>query len=207
MNKPIILIGNGGHSAVLTEILLQQNRTIIGFTATELQENRLGLSYLGTDDIISTFHTTDIELVLGIGSVNVSSLRATIFNHFKQKGYTYASVIHEKAIVSPYAHLGEGVQLMAGSIIQSFTTIADNTIVNTSSSVDHDCYIGSHCHIAPGSTLSGSITVGSGTHIGAGVVIIQNVTIGSQVLIGAGSLVLKSVNDYGKVYGVPAKEV
>lgn len=207
MSKPVILIGNGGHAAVLTEILLQHKRTIIGFTAPENQENRYGIPYLGPDYVIDSYNPIDIDLVLCIGSINVSPIRQLIFNNYKEKEYTFTSVIHQSAVISTYASLGEGVQIMAGSVIEAFASIADNTIVNTSSSINHDCRIGKHCHISPGTTLSGNVTIGDLTHIGTGATVIQNVQIGSQVLIGAGSLVLRSIKDKSKAFGVPAKEV
>lgn len=206
-NKPIILIGNGGHAAVLVDILLQQKRTIIGFTAPEKQENRFGIPYLGQDEVIDSYNEVEIELVLGLGSINIPYVRARIFNQFKEKGYKFANVLHPSSIISPYTILGEGIQLMAGTVTEAFVEIADNTIINTSSSINHDCRIGKHCHIAPGSTLSGNVTVGDFTHIGAGSTVIQNVRIGTQVLIGAGSLVLKPIQDNSKAFGVPAKEV
>lgn len=206
-NKPVILIGNGGHAAVLTDILLQKNHPIIGFTAPEYQENRFGLPYIGTDEIIGTYSCTDIELVLCLGSVSMSTTRKRIFNRLKEKGYRFASVIHQSAVISTYATLGEGVQIMANSVIEAFAKIADNTIINTSSSINHDCRIGKHCHIAPGTILSGSVNVGDVTHIGTGSAVIQDVQIGSHVLIGAGSLVLQSIKDNSKAFGVPAKEV
>ncbi|MFJ8257659.1 acetyltransferase [Peribacillus asahii] len=207
MNKSVILVGNGGHAAVLTDILLQQNRSIIGFTAPENQENRFGIPYLGTDEVIDSYNHTEIELVLGLGTTHVSHMRAKIFNKFKEKGYMFSSVIHRSAVISPYSNLGEGVQIMAGNVTEAFVEIADNTIINTSSSINHDCRIGKHCHIAPGTTLSGNVTVGDFTHIGTGSTVIQNVQIGSQVLIGAGSLVLRSFGNNSKAFGVPAKEV
>ncbi|WP_102273800.1 acetyltransferase [Cytobacillus massiliigabonensis] len=206
-NKPVILIGNGGHATVLTDILLQQNCSIIGFTAPSIQENRFGIPYLGTDDVIDSYNSDDIELVLGLGSIAVSKVREKIFLQFKEKGYTFSQVIHQSAVISPYCMLGEGVQVMAGTVTEAFVEIADNTIINTSSSINHDCRIGKHCHIAPGTTLSGNVTVGDLTHIGTGSTVIQNVQIGSQVLIGAGSLVLRTIGDNSKAFGVPAKEV
>lgn len=207
MNKPVILIGNGGHASVLTDILLQENRSIIGFTAPEKQKNRFGFPYLGDDQIIDSYNSDDIELVLGLGSINVTHVRADIFNEFKQKGYRFASIIHRSAVVSPFSILGEGVQLLGGTVTEAFSEIADNTIVNTSTSINHDCRIGKHCHISPGSTLSGGVIVGEKTHIGTGATVIQYVEIGSQVLIGAGSLILHSIKDNSKAFGVPAKEV
>jgi sugar O-acyltransferase (sialic acid O-acetyltransferase NeuD family) len=207
MNKSIIIIGNGGHAAVLTEILLQQNRSILGFTALNEQKNRFGLTYLGPDDVIHNFRPTDVELVLGIGTITISDKRKEIFQSFKQFGYTFSSVIHNSAVTSPYSKLGEGLQIMANVVIQPFAEIADNTIINTSTTIDHDCRIGKHCHIAPGTTLSGNVIVGESTHVGTGTTIIQGVEIGSYVLIGAGALVLKSLKDNCKAFGVPAKEV
>ncbi|MGG3563599.1 acetyltransferase [Neobacillus rhizosphaerae] len=206
-NKPIIMIGNGGHASVLTEILLQQKRNIKGFTAPKDQENRFNLPYLGEDKVIYKYNPDEIELVLGIGSINVSRKREEIFNQYKQQGFFFASVIHNSAIISPTVKTGEGLQIMANVVIQPFVEIDDNTIINTSTSIDHESRIGKHCHLAPGSTLSGNVSIGNSTHVGTGSIFIQNVKIGNNVLIGAGSLVITSINDNCKAYGVPAKEV
>ncbi|MGX8236981.1 acetyltransferase [Exiguobacterium undae] len=207
MDKPIILIGNGGHAKVLTEILLKQNRRIIGFTAPNLQANNFNIPYLGTDSKIESFSSENIELVLALGSVNVTNIRSYIFKKYKKKGYSFASVIHNSAIISSFSEMGEGVQIMAGSIIEAFSKISENTIVNTLSIINHDSIIGKHCHIAPGSNISGNVNIGDYSYIGSGATIIHNINIGENVLIGAGSVVLKSIKSNGKAYGVPAKEV
>jgi sugar O-acyltransferase (sialic acid O-acetyltransferase NeuD family) len=205
--KPIIIIGNGGHAKVLTEILKEQNYYILGFTSPKEEPNLFGLPYLGDDHFIFSFSTTEVDLVNAIGSTESMAPRMKIYDNFSEKGYRFINIIHSSVIVSPSCKLGEGVQLMAGSVIQPFAKIDDNTIINTSVTIDHDCEIGKHCHIAPGTTLSGTVLVGDSTHIGTGTVIIQNVKIGSNVLIGAGSLVLKDIQSNRKVFGVPAKEV
>lgn len=205
--KPVIIIGNGGHAKVLTEILLLNKQTIIGFTTPQQEKNLFQLPYLGDDDCIFNYAPSDVLLVNGLGSITNTNIRKQLYNQFSSVGYTFPQVIHPRAIVSSYASLGEGVQVMAGAIIQPFTKIADNTIVNTKTSIDHDCIIGSHCHIAPGSVLSGEVEIGDSTHIGTGSTIIQGIKIGEYVLVGAGSLVLKNVPNHTTVYGIPAKEV
>lgn len=206
-SKPVVIVGNGGHARVLIEILLMQQRQILGYAAPTEEPNPYNIVYLGTDEAILQHEPEGIELVNAIGSVSTMTLRAHIFTFFKSKGYRFCTIIHPSAVVSNTAMLGEGVQIMAGAIIQPFVRIGDNTIINTSASVDHDCCIGDHCHIAPGCVLSGCVTIGERTHIGTGTNIIQNTKIGSHVTIGAGSLVLKHIGDYKKVYGIPAKEV
>jgi sugar O-acyltransferase (sialic acid O-acetyltransferase NeuD family) len=206
-SKPVIIIGNGGHARVLVDILLMQKREIIGYTAPNEENNPYGITYLGGDEEILKYHPQEIELVNALGSVSDTKFRTNIFNTFKSKGYRFSTIIHPSAIISDTVILGEGVQVMAGAVIQPFVKIDDNTIVNTASSIDHDCHVGKHCHIAPGCVISGGVIVGEGTHIGTGTKIIQNVIIGENTLIGAGSLVLKNVGANKKVYGSPAKEV
>lgn len=206
-NKPLIIIGNGGHASVLTEILLTQGAEIIGFTAPQHEVNQFKLKYLGRDEFIENFESTNIELVLGIGMLMPSSFREKIHCYFKEKGYMFKSVIHPSAILAPSVILGEGIQVMAGAILQTNVYIADNTIINTGVLIDHDCRIGAHVHIAPGTKISGAVQIGKSTHIGTGTTIIQGIKIGENCLIGAGSVVLKNINNNLKAFGVPAKEV
>lgn len=207
MNKPLIILGNGGHASVLTEILLEQEYKILGFTTPTCEHNHFGLNHLGTDEVIYKYNSSEVDLVLGLGMLKPTSVREKIFLHFKEKGYSFNSVIHPSAVISPSAQLAEGVQIMAGAIIQTCTTIADNTIVNTGAIIDHDGQIGAHVHIAPGTKISGAVQVGDSTHIGTGTTIIQGIHIGEKCLIGAGAVVVKNIPNNVRVFGVPAKEV
>lgn len=205
--KPVIIIGNGGHAKVLTNILQLQRRKIIGFTAPTKETNEYGIPYLGNDNVILQYSYQDIELINAIGSTSNTEHRKKVFDNFKSKHFIFTNVIHPQAVVADTVELGEGIQIMAGVVIQPFVKIADNTIINTSSSIDHDCHIGNHCHIVPGVNISGFVTIGDSTHVGTGATIIQNINIGSNVLIGAGSVVLTDIRNGRTAYGIPAKEV
>ena len=45
----------------------------------------------------------------------------------------------QRQLVSPSDANGTRVQIMAGAILQTNVSIADNTIINTGSIIDHDC--------------------------------------------------------------------
>ena len=207
MSKPIVMIGNGGHASVLTEILLAQGEKIIGFTAPQKEKNLLSIPYLGTDEMISNYSPENLELVIGLGMIRPSSVRQRIFHCFANKGFQFKTVIHPSAIIAPSVTVGQGVQIMAGVIIQTNSIIADNSIINTGALIDHDCKIDQHVHIAPGTTLSGNVHIQEGTHIGTGVTVIQGIEIGANCLIGAGAVVVKNITSGMKAIGVPAKEV
>lgn len=205
MNKPIIIIGNGGHASVLTEILLLQQRIILGYTAPREEVNSYRVEYLGTDKIIREYSPEEVELVLGLGSVRDSTIRYSIFEKMKRQSFTFAYCIHPKAIISNTAILAEGTQIMAGAIIQPHVQIGENTIINTGAIIEHNCLIGAHVHIAPGTTLSGDVHIGDYTHVGTGAKIIQGISIGARSLIGAGAVVINHIDANQKVTGIPAK--
>lgn len=207
MNKPIIIIGNGGHALVLAEILLLNHREILGYTAPSKKSNSFGLHYLGTDDVILTYDAKQVELVLGVGSIQPNNVRMGIFQQFKELGYCFANCIHPTAILSSTATIQEGVQIMAGVIVQPFVKIHPNVIVNTGVQIDHECEIFEHVHLAPGTILSGNVKIYPNVHIGTGAKIIQSISIGENSMVAAGAVVVKNVPMNRKVMGIPAKEV
>lgn len=207
MNKQIIIIGDGGHASVLAEVLIAQQRKIMGYTAPHESKSFFNLPYLGTDDVIFEYSSDMVELVLGLGMINITPVRKSIFEQFSSKGYLFANVIHSTAIISPSVKMGQGVQIMAGAIIQTNGRIGSNTIINTGSIIDHDVQIRNHVHVAPRSTLSGGVVIGEGCLIGVGSSIIQGIIIGNETLVGAGSVVIKNIGNRRIAYGVPAKEV
>lgn len=118
------------------------------------------LPVIGDDSAISAYSCDAVELVNGLGSVGDTSLRTDIFSKFKKQGYSFRSIIHPSAVVSPDCALGEGVQIMAGTVVGTGSKIAANSIINTGTIVDHECDIGRDVHIAPGCTLSGGVHIG-----------------------------------------------
>jgi UDP-perosamine 4-acetyltransferase len=208
MSLPVIVIGGGGHAKVLINTLLDLSVIILGFTdcdAANIDLTILGIRALGNDDVILKYPSNSIQLVNGLGSVNSTQKRKKIFEFFKKQDYNFASVVHPASIISRDVVLSEGAQVLAGTIIQPGCRIGRNTIINTKVSVDHDCLIGDHVHLAPGTTLSGMVSVGSDAHIGTGTTVIQGINIGQNSLIGAGALLLKDVPAGTTAIGVPAK--
>jgi UDP-perosamine 4-acetyltransferase len=187
-DRPIIVLGAGGHARVLIDALQLINAEIIGITAPE-HCNPNDPPYLGDDNAILTYAYSDILLVNGMGSLPGNNRRQEIFKQFHKLGYHFCSVIHPSATIASNVKIAEGVQIMAGAIIQPGVDIGQNSIINTGATIDHDCKIGEDVHIAPGSTLCGDITVGNRVHIGCGTTIIQNISIASDMQLAAGSLI------------------
>ncbi|TMS92573.1 pilus assembly protein [Pseudoalteromonas sp. S201] len=207
-NKPFLIIGGGGHAAALAEILIKQKKRIIGVVSPELTAGNILFEnielFLNDEDILK-FRPEDILLVNGIGSMPYKSLREDVYNRFKKLGYEFATVIADSALVSDYSTLKCGVQVMNNCVVNIGSKVGENTIINTSTSIDHDCIIGAHCHLAPGTTLSGQVVIENNVHVATGVNVINNITIGHNTIIGVGANIIKAIPANSIVYG--AREI
>jgi UDP-perosamine 4-acetyltransferase len=183
---------------------------VIGITDKEpekMDKTISGIGVMGNDEVILNYPASTVQLVNGIGSTGSTANRRSLFEDFKKRGYAFATVIHPSAVISNDVKTAEGGQIMAGAVIQTGSSIGKNTIVNTRVSIDHDCSIGDHVHLAPGAILSGEVQVGDMAHIGTGAVVIQGVKVGAGSVVGAGAVVIENVPDNTTVVGIPAKPV
>jgi sugar O-acyltransferase (sialic acid O-acetyltransferase NeuD family) len=205
LELPVIVIGGGGHAKVLLSALLLRQRTAIGFVDLNPElPPLLGARHLGNDSAVLDHPPDSVQLVNGVGSISCTKNHRNVFDRFVQKQYSFATVIHPSAVVAPEVQIEDGVEVMAGAVVQAGCRLGANVIVNTGARIDHDCIIDSHAHVAPGVTICGGVHVGSGAHIGAGATVIQGIRIGAGSVVGAGAIVIRDVPQGAKVVGVPA---
>ena len=192
---PVVVLGAGGHARVLLDELKGMGREVMGITDPSIEPGAtmLGVNVLGDDTYIDELPPQSFELVNGIGALPKSSLRWDIARKMKDKGYQFSTVVSLLSAVAGSVKLSEGVQVMAGAVIQTSVTIGKNSVANTGCTIDHDCVIGENVWISPGVTICGNVVIGDCAYVGAGSVLIQDITIGAHAIINAGSVVKKSL--------------
>lgn len=204
MTKAILIIGAGGHAAVLADVLQQLGQTITAIVAPQRPEPRAvfaGITWLNSDQDILRLAPEQVLLVNGIGSLPGHNRRAIVQQDMIDAGYTFATVIAPTAIVSPYASIAEGVQIMPGAIVNVGAMVGPGSIINSGAIVEHDCQIGALNHLAPGAVLCGAVRTGPGVHVGTGAVVIQNVSIGANTVIAANATVRQDLPADSTLYG------
>lgn len=204
--EKIVLVGGGGHARILVDLIVSAGvYEITGIIDTDLQKGAMAHGYevLGNDSVLEeVFRNGTVNACIAVGSVRDNKVRKRLYGNIINAGYRCPPLVHPKAILGGDVLMGNGVQVMAGVILQTGVKIGNNTIINTGSIVDHDCVIGDHVHVGPGAVMSGGCRIGSGAFIGVGSTIIQGLRIGEDALVTAGSVVVKDVEDGQIVRGI-----
>ncbi|WP_374512686.1 NeuD/PglB/VioB family sugar acetyltransferase [Brevundimonas sp.] len=207
-DRPVIVVGGGGHGEVVAEALQASGRRVLGFVDPTMQVGTevVGLPVLGDDAWLSPHGDYDLANGLGgTGAAASQGRRRAVQMRLEAAGFRFVGVRHPSAIISPRADVEPGAQLMARCVVQTGTRIGTGAIVNTGAIVEHGCRIGAFSHCATGAILCGDVTVGEDAHIGAGAVIRQGVTLEAAVVVGAGAVVLGAGTGPGPLIGVPAR--
>ncbi len=210
MRQRAIIVGAGGHAAVLADAILASGNTVVGFTDSDvsLHGSRIcDCPVLGADDALTAYRPDEVLLVNGLGPMGGASNRRRYEVQVKLEtlGWEFLGVRHPSAVASSFAMVGSGAQLLAGCVVQVGASIGASAVVNTAAVIEHGVSIGAWAHVAPGAVVCGEAVVGANTLIGAGAVVRQGVIIGADCIVGAGAVVVRDFPDGSRCFGNPAK--
>ena len=194
----VLLYGAGGHAKVVIECLMANSITPALFFDDNMKKKeweKIEVKRYNSDIMQNT------SMIISIGNNN-SRMKIA-----EQVKHAYINSIHPSAQLSKNSEIGTGCQVIHSAIIQAGTSIGNHVILNTASTIDHDCHVSNFAHIGPGSTICGGVNIGEGTFVGAGSVVLPNVKIGNWVNIGAGSVVNTNVPDNAIVAGNPLRVI
>ncbi len=199
--KKLMIIGASGHGKVAADIAAKMGYKQIVFLDdnTEIKEC-LNYPVAGTIKDAKDYMGYDFFIAIGDGEV-----RKTIQEEIIRKGCKIVSLIHPEAVIGSCVEIGAGSMVSAGAVINCKTIVGSGCIVNTSSSIDHDCTIGDYSHVSVGAHLAGGVSVGCGSWIGAGAIVNNQVFICESCIVGAGAVVIHNIEIPGTYIGIPAR--
>jgi UDP-N-acetylbacillosamine N-acetyltransferase len=203
MNSHVYLLGAGGHTRSLINLVEQNKLVISGIYDDNYKESEdekiRGYSVIGRFNDLPK----QGRIILSIGN---NFQRQALFQSYYDRLYK-ENLIHPFSIIEPKSILGCSNQVFARAYINSVVKIGDNNIINTGAIVEHEVTIGSHNHISVGAIVCGRVKIGSGCFIGAGAVIIDKLSICDNVTIGANSVVIHNISERGTYIGNPTRKI
>jgi acetyltransferase EpsM len=212
--RPIVIVGGGEHARVVIEAVRSRPDawTVVGIAdpgpATRTRE-LLAVEHLGDDgDLADRIERMDADrrpwCVLGfVGSDGVAG-RSEAVRRFGP-AVRWATIVHDRAWVSPSASLGAGSVVLAGAVVNAGAVIGQHAIVNTRAVVEHDVVLGDHVHVGPGAVIGGAARIGAGALIALGALVRDHVEVGPGATVGMGAVVVADVPPGVVVAGSPAR--
>lgn len=142
-----IIIGAGGHSRVVYDILRQDHDVdVVAFVDNSprgSEETIMGVPVTGNHDVVPKL--VEKEGVGGfIVAVGDNEIRRRHFRKFKEMGLEPVSAIHPSSHISDTVDIGSGSVVAAGTALSTNAEVGANAIVNTGSIVEHESTIGDH---------------------------------------------------------------
>lgn len=205
MMKDVVIFGTGGHAKVVYDILLRQGqyRPVAFFSLEKNVDSFLGLPHYHQDEF------QKISYDSGVVAIGDNWIRSKVVEFIlkEKSNFLFINAIHPSAQLGEGLRLGLGNVIMANAVVNPFSVLGSHIIVNTTSSVDHDCILEDFSSIAPGAVLGGNVQVGKFSAVSLGANVIHNKKIGQSSVIGAGSLVLSDIEDSVIAYGRPCKVI
>ena len=207
----ILLIGASEHAKVVMDAIEKEGKyKIYGLIDSykPAGEDVFGYKILGTEDMLANLFQSG-EVMGGIITIGDNWTRYLVAEKIRslQPDFKFINVIHPSASIARGVTIGAGTVLMAGVVVNCDSRIGEFCILNTKSSLDHDCVMEDFSSLAPGVTTGGKVLIGAFSAISLGANILHGMKIGEHVVLGAGAVVLKDIPNHSVAYGVPAKVI
>lgn len=204
MNKPLILVGGGGHCKAVIDVAECAGYTILGILdrPEEVGKFVLGYEVIGTDEDMSKY-ADRAAFVVTVGQIKSPDLRIKLHKMLADAGCQLATIISPMAHVSKYATIGKGTVVMHQAVVNADAKIGKGCIINTFANIEHDVQVGDYCHISTGAMVNGECKVGDRCFVGSQSVLANCITICGDIVVGAGSFVRKSITEKGVYMGNP----
>lgn len=206
-HKSMVVFGTGGHAQVIADCILMQHGKyeFIGFVDPFSGQDMV-MGYPVFKDIRTINIGTQIYGIVGVGANYLREKIALEVNDHNLPHFTWDSVVHPSAIISPRANVGNGCFINAGVIINNNASIGDHVSLNTATVVEHDCTIAAFASTGPRVAMGGACQIGERCYIGLGANISHGRNITDDCVLGAGSLLVSDCHTPCEIfYGAPAK--
>jgi acetyltransferase EpsM len=204
----LAVIGEGGHSKVIKDIIRANKNYKIKAVFDDKFEKLILLNDVYMGPVVSALslfkRMGHLKFVVAVGN---NETRKSIVSRLGIADEHFISLIHETAVISPSAFIGQGTVIMANTVINADVRVGNHAIINTGAVIEHDNTIEDFVHVAPKAALTGSVTVKEGALIGAGATVIPGKRIGCWATIGAGATVISDIPAHSTAVGTPARMI
>ena len=169
--RTLLILGAGGHGKSVAEAALLSNEWASIVFADDSWPEQTEIA--GFPIIAKIDGICDIKagISAAIPAVGNNQLRNDWFVMLKDLNIPITTIVHPTATVSQSATIGDGVTIMAGSVVGVDVKVGDGVIINLLCAIDHDAEIGDFSHLRIGVLVAGGGNIKPLTFLPAGSIV------------------------------------
>jgi sugar O-acyltransferase (sialic acid O-acetyltransferase NeuD family) len=171
------------------------------------QEELFGLPVFDLPEIAERFPPEEFRAFVSVSSTHLNRVRARLFRHVKELGYTCETYVSSHAFVWRDVKVGENSFIFENNVLQYGVEVGDNVILWSGNHVGHQTKIHDDVFISSHVVISGFCEIGRSCFLGVNSTFADNLTVAEDCVIGAGAVVVKKTKPGGVYVGNPAKRL
>lgn len=205
----IVIFGNRAFASLAWYVLTHDSEhEVVGFTVDRdyLHEDCLHeLPVVPFEEVVTHFPPCDVAMIVPLGVSQLNGLRKSRHETAKSLGYRFVSYVSSKATTWADLAIGENSMVFEGALVQPFAQVGTGVILRAGTCIGHHCVIEDYCFIAAGAVTGGRTRVGSRCFLGLNSTVRDGIKIAPKCIIAAGAVVTQDTEENGVYIGVPAK--
>ena len=143
MVSKVVIFGSSGHAKVIVDIIENNPEyELVGFIDKykNIKDTILNYQVIGDEQSLPQL-MMDYGFNKGVIGIGDNFTRSKVVKDIMKSvpDFQFINCIHNSANVSQHCKIGIGNVIMAGATVNSETVISNHCILNTNSSLDHDC--------------------------------------------------------------------
>lgn len=165
-----IIYGNGAIARLLYSYA-RHSMDIAGFTVDDVcitadADTFLGLPLVPFSRVEKQFDPGYHNMIIAVGFVEMNALRTRKYLEAGQKGYRFASYVHESVLMHDDVVIEENCMILDHVSIHPGSRIGRGTFVSSNVNIGHDCSVGEANWINSGVAIAGGCEIGAGCFFG-----------------------------------------
>lgn len=197
--KELVIYGNGAMAKVLY-YYARRSMNVCGFTVDETcipegSKTYCDLPLVPFSQVHETFPPGQFLMIVAVGFIEMNELRMRKHREAKQKGYAFATYVHDSVIVHDNVDIEENCIVLDHVSIHPGCKVGPGTFISSNVNIGHDCVLAPANWINSGVAIAGDCNLGTGCFFGVNSSTAHGITLGARTFVAANTLVNKNTRD------------
>lgn len=202
-NRKLVIIGDSAFAEIAYEYFSNDSEyEVVAFSVEQKflnKSNLFGLPVIPFESLEESYSPSDHYVFAAVVYTNLNRLRTRLYQQAKNKGFSLASYISNKAFMWKNVELGEHCFIFENNVVQPFVKLGNNVILWSGNHIGHHSIVKDNCFISSHVVISGFVEIGENCFLGVNSTVANNLKIAKDCWISPSVTINKNTKT-GEIY-------